>query len=97
MGIQEYNGGAVLGMAGKNCVAVACDMRYGAQMQTMAIDKNKIFKMHDRCAGARRTAVRGRARETGAETSARVRAGGRAAGVARRFCARRNPQLMSPR
>jgi hypothetical protein len=47
-GIQEYNGGAVLGMAGKNCVAVACDMRYGAQMQTMAIDKNKIFKMHDR-------------------------------------------------
>ena len=48
MGIQEYNGGAVLGMAGKNCVAVACDMRYGAQMQTMAIDKNKVFKMHDR-------------------------------------------------
>jgi hypothetical protein len=47
-GIQEYNGGAVLGMAGKNCVAVACDMRYGAQMQTMAIDKNKVFKMHDR-------------------------------------------------
>lgn len=36
-------------MAGKNCVAVACDMRYGAQMQTMAIDKNKVFKMHDRC------------------------------------------------
>lgn len=73
MGIQEYNGGAVLGMAGKNCVAVACDMRYGAQMQTMAIDKNKIFKMHDRCAGARRTAGRGRARETGAEASARAR------------------------
>lgn len=47
-GIQEYNGGAVLGMAGKDCVAVACDMRYGAQMQTMAIDKNKVFKMHDR-------------------------------------------------
>ena len=35
-------------MAGKNCVAVACDMRYGMQNQTVATDRNKVFKMHDR-------------------------------------------------
>ncbi len=51
----------MLGMAGKNCVAVACDMRYGAQMQTMAIDKNKVFKMHDRWVRQARHAGRGAA------------------------------------
>jgi len=35
-------------MAGKECVAVACDMRYGMSNQTVATDKNKVFKMHDR-------------------------------------------------
>lgn len=38
----------MVAMAGKNCVAVACDKRYGMQYQTVATDKNKVFKMHDR-------------------------------------------------
>ncbi|EKX31444.1 proteasome subunit beta type 3 [Guillardia theta CCMP2712] len=47
MSITEYNGGCVIGMAGKNCVAIACDKRYGAQYQTLATDKTKVYKMHD--------------------------------------------------
>lgn len=35
-------------MAGKNCVAIASDRRYGVQFQTMATDKNKLYKMHDK-------------------------------------------------
>ncbi len=27
-----YNGSAILGMAGKDCVAIACDRRYGVQV-----------------------------------------------------------------
>ena len=62
-----YNGSAILAMAGKDCVAIACDRRYGVQVclqapliiichsnlvmtqaQTMATDRNKVFKMHDK-------------------------------------------------
>lgn len=43
-----YNGSAILAMAGKDCVAIACDRRYGVQAQTMATDRNKVFKMHDK-------------------------------------------------
>lgn len=46
--ITEYNGGGILAMAGKNCVAIASDRRYGVQFQTMATDKNKLYKMHDK-------------------------------------------------
>lgn len=28
-GIFEYNGGSIVGMKGKNCVAIACDRRFG--------------------------------------------------------------------
>lgn len=34
-------------MAGKNCVAIASDMRFGVQNQTMATDMKKVFKIHD--------------------------------------------------
>eukprot|EP00292_Cryptomonas_paramecium_P015918 CAMPEP_0113675374 /NCGR_PEP_ID=MMETSP0038_2-20120614/7975_1 /TAXON_ID=2898 /ORGANISM="Cryptomonas paramecium" /LENGTH=208 /DNA_ID=CAMNT_0000592131 /DNA_START=26 /DNA_END=652 /DNA_ORIENTATION=- /assembly_acc=CAM_ASM_000170 len=48
MSIMGYNGSAILAMAGKDCVAIASDRRYGAQYQTMATDRQKIFKMHDK-------------------------------------------------
>jgi len=31
MSILEYNGAAMIGMAGKNCVGIATDSRYGIQ------------------------------------------------------------------
>lgn len=34
-------------MAGKDCVAIASDMRFGIQNQTMATDMKKVFKIHD--------------------------------------------------
>jgi 20S proteasome subunit beta 3 len=47
MSILSYNGGAVLAMSGKNCVAIASDSRLGVQAQTVATDFKRIFKMHD--------------------------------------------------
>jgi 20S proteasome subunit beta 3 len=40
---MEYNGSAVVAMAGKNCVAIAADTRFGIQHQTVATDMKKIF------------------------------------------------------
>jgi 20S proteasome subunit beta 3 len=45
----EYNGGAVVAMKGKNCVAIASDMRFGAQAQTISTNMPKIYKIHDKC------------------------------------------------
>lgn len=49
MSIMEYNGSGIVAMAGKNCIAIASDMRYGVQQQTLASDIHKIFKMSDKC------------------------------------------------
>lgn len=49
MSILEYNGGAVLAMVGKNCVAIASDTRFGVQAQTIATDLPKVYKVNDRC------------------------------------------------
>eukprot|EP01130_Rhizamoeba_saxonica_P018910 TRINITY_DN9640_c0_g1_i1.p1 TRINITY_DN9640_c0_g1~~TRINITY_DN9640_c0_g1_i1.p1 ORF type:complete len:205 (-),score=52.91 TRINITY_DN9640_c0_g1_i1:41-655(-) len=49
MSILEYNGGCVLAMAGKGCVAIASDLRLGSQAQTIAFDKSKVFKLNDQC------------------------------------------------
>ena len=48
MSILEYNGAAIIGMAGKDCVGIASDNRLGIQYQTVAMDFKKIFKMNDR-------------------------------------------------
>ena len=32
--ILEYNGGAVIAMKGKDCVAIASDLRYGIRLHT---------------------------------------------------------------
>jgi len=45
MSIMQYNGGAIMAMKGKNCVAIAGDLRLGVQAQTVAMGFNKIFEM----------------------------------------------------
>lgn len=35
---MDYNGGALIGMKGKNCVAIATDKRFGIQAQTISLD-----------------------------------------------------------
>uniref|UniRef100_A0A2K6SWW5 Proteasome subunit beta n=1 Tax=Saimiri boliviensis boliviensis TaxID=39432 RepID=A0A2K6SWW5_SAIBB len=48
MSIMSYNGGAVMAMKGKNCVAIAADRRFGIQVQIVTTDFQKIFPMGDR-------------------------------------------------
>ena len=48
MSILQHNGAAIVCMAGKNCVAIAADTRFGLQQQTVACDFEKVFKMSDR-------------------------------------------------
>jgi len=36
-------------MSGKNCIAVACDTRFGIRQQTVATDMPKVFRMTDKC------------------------------------------------
>lgn len=42
---MSYNGGCVIAMRGKNCVAIAADRRLGAQMNTITMDFQKIFEI----------------------------------------------------
>uniref|UniRef100_A0A453NH91 Proteasome subunit beta n=1 Tax=Aegilops tauschii subsp. strangulata TaxID=200361 RepID=A0A453NH91_AEGTS len=44
--IFEYNGSAVVAMVGKNCFAIASDRRLGVQLQTVATDFQRVFKIH---------------------------------------------------
>ncbi|NXC41247.1 PSB3 protein, partial [Penelope pileata] len=46
--IMSYNGGAVMAMKGKNCVAIASDRRFGIQAQMVTTDFQKIFPMGER-------------------------------------------------
>ncbi|XP_063985382.1 proteasome subunit beta type-3 [Diachasmimorpha longicaudata] len=45
MSILAYNGGAMIAMKGKNCVAIAADRRFGIQAQTITCDFEKIYEM----------------------------------------------------
>lgn len=40
---MDYNGGALIGMKGKNCVAIATDKRFGIQAQTVSLDFTVSF------------------------------------------------------
>jgi hypothetical protein len=40
--ILQYNGGAVVAMTGKNCVAIASDLRYGDERRTLAGNFPKV-------------------------------------------------------
>nr|CAG4644261.1 EOG090X0CE5 [Lepidurus arcticus] len=42
---MSYNGGCVLAMKGKGCVAIATDRRLGIQLQTVSTDFQKVFEM----------------------------------------------------
>mmetsp|Transcript_19248 Transcript_19248/g.30507 ORF Transcript_19248/g.30507 Transcript_19248/m.30507 type:complete len:205 (-) Transcript_19248:677-1291(-) len=48
MSIMEYNGGAVVAMKGKDCVAIACDRRFGVQQTTVAMNNTRVFKIHNK-------------------------------------------------
>jgi len=49
MSIMSYNGAAVIAMTGKDCVAIASDLRLGInQNQTTAVDYSKLHKIHDK-------------------------------------------------
>lgn len=47
MSIDEYNGAAVIAMAGKECVAIGSDLRLGRQLSTIGVDYKKVHKIHD--------------------------------------------------
>lgn len=47
--IMEYNGGSVVALKGKNCVAIACDLRYGERNQTVGMNFPKVFREGERC------------------------------------------------
>ena len=42
MSILSYNGGAVLAMSGDQCVAIASDLRFGRELQTISTDFTKV-------------------------------------------------------
>ena len=42
-----YNGGSVVAMCGKNCVAIASDLRFGTQAMTVGMDFPKIFPLDE--------------------------------------------------
>ena len=45
MSILSYNGGAVVAMKGKDCVALASDLRYGVELRTVTTDFPKVFEI----------------------------------------------------
>jgi 20S proteasome subunit beta 3 len=45
MSILEYNGAAIIAMAGKDCVGIAADRRLGINLQTVSTDFTKVFKL----------------------------------------------------
>ncbi|KAG0175268.1 proteasome core particle subunit beta 3 [Apophysomyces sp. BC1015] len=48
MSIMEYNGGSVVAMVGKDCVAIAADKRLGQQFMTVATEFQKIFQASEK-------------------------------------------------
>ncbi|WAQ87028.1 hypothetical protein PtA15_7A757 [Puccinia triticina] len=45
---MELNGGSVVAMVGKGCVAIACDLRLGNQALTVACNFEKVFQVTDK-------------------------------------------------
>ncbi|THG92846.1 hypothetical protein EW026_g8202 [Hermanssonia centrifuga] len=48
MSIMQYNGGSVIAMVGKDCVAIASDLRLGVQSLSISSNFEKIFPVTDR-------------------------------------------------
>lgn len=40
--VMELNGGSVVAMVGKDCVAIACDLRLGNQALTISCNHEKV-------------------------------------------------------
>lgn len=45
---MAYNGGAVIAMVGKDCVAIASDKRFGVQAMTLSTEFGKLFPVSDK-------------------------------------------------
>ncbi|KAJ1550981.1 proteasome core particle subunit beta 3 [Nowakowskiella sp. JEL0078] len=45
---MSYNGGCLIGMRGKNCVAIASDRRFGVQALGLTTEFQKIFPVNDK-------------------------------------------------
>jgi 20S proteasome subunit beta 3 len=43
---MEYNGGSLVAMVGKNCVAIATDKRLGQQFLTLSCEFPKAFPIN---------------------------------------------------
>ncbi|KAL9547033.1 proteasome core particle subunit beta 3 [Mucor bainieri] len=48
LSIMQYNGGSVVAMVGKDCVAIAADKRLGAQFMTVSTEFQKMFKASEK-------------------------------------------------
>ncbi|CED82582.1 20s proteasome subunit beta 3 [Phaffia rhodozyma] len=48
MSAMQINGGSVIAMVGKDCVAIASDLRLGNQAMLVAMNFEKVFPIHDR-------------------------------------------------
>ncbi|QRV72933.1 20S proteasome subunit [Ceratobasidium sp. AG-Ba] len=47
MSIMQHNGGSIVAMVGKDCVAIASDLRLGNDALTLSCDFKKIFPVTD--------------------------------------------------
>lgn len=45
--MSHYNGAAIIGMKGANCIGLVADRRLGRQMETVDSNFQKVFKMQD--------------------------------------------------
>ncbi len=43
----QYNGGGLIAMKGKDCVAIGTDTRLGNKYQTISTNFRKVFKMQN--------------------------------------------------
>ncbi|XP_018644948.1 proteasome subunit beta 3 (T01 family) [Schistosoma mansoni] len=48
MSILAHNGSAVIAMSGKDCAAIACDLRFGVNLQTISTDFTKVYPLGPR-------------------------------------------------
>ena len=48
MGIDNFNGGAIVAMTGHECFAIACDRRFGANLATVTTDHEKVYQFGDK-------------------------------------------------
>uniref|UniRef100_A0A6B2G0N3 Proteasome subunit beta type-3 n=1 Tax=Myxobolus squamalis TaxID=59785 RepID=A0A6B2G0N3_MYXSQ len=47
MSASSYNGGSVMVMKGRESFAIASDLRFGSQFQTISCNMEKVFKFND--------------------------------------------------